>query len=249
MDPVCCFMASFLASCVADLRVRHLLQANKVVHLAKTKSVTLHFRNLGLRIKSFVDWTLLRFLVFSDASFNVGDRKRSQGGHLIFISRDVPLTSRFIVNLLAWRSSNLRRVVYSTLGGETISATTGFDLGSWLDAMLVEMITGYLPLRPRTILDVLSANRSEDPQQKFLPIDQLTDCKSLVDHLISLSQASQLQERRLVGDLCVLREALETKQLRSILHCPTKKMLADALTKDMDAEQLRDVLNHGFLEM
>ena len=86
--PDLCFMASFLASCVADLRVRHLLQANKVVHLAKTKSVTLHFRNLGLRIKSFVDWTLLRFLVFSDASFNVGDRKRSQGGHLIFISRD-----------------------------------------------------------------------------------------------------------------------------------------------------------------
>ena len=160
-----------------------------------------------------------------------------------------PFTSRFLVDLLAWRNANLRRVVSSTLGRETVSVTAGFDLGSWLDAMLFEMITGYLPLRPRTILDVLSANRSEDPQQKFLPIDQLTDCKSLVDHLISLSQASQLQERRLVGDLCVLREALETKQLRSILHCPTKKMLADALTKDMDAEQLRDVLNHGFLEM
>ena len=80
-------------------------------------------------------------------------------------------------------------------------------------------------------------------------MDQLTDCKSLAAHLLSLSQTSQLQERRLVGDLCVLREALETKQLRSILHCPTKKMLADSLAKDIDAKQLRDVLNSGFLEM
>ena len=71
-----------------------------------------------------------------------------------------PFTSRFLVDLLAWRNANLRRVVSSTLGGETISAVTGYDLGSWLDAMLVEMITGFLSLRPRTILDVLSANRS-----------------------------------------------------------------------------------------
>ena len=43
------------SSCVAELRVRHLQQANNAVHLAKSKSFTLRFRNIGLRIKNFVD--------------------------------------------------------------------------------------------------------------------------------------------------------------------------------------------------
>ena len=65
----------------------------------------------------------------------------------------------------------------------------------------------------------------------------------MVDHLNALSQISQ------IGDLSVIREALERKSLRSLTHVETRKMLADCLTKDMDAEQLREVLATGCLSL
>ena len=57
----------------------------------------------------------------------------------------------------------------------------------------------------------------------------LTDCQSLVDNCRNLR--IRAEERRLLGEITSLKEAIHSGEVRSLSHIGTEFMVADALTK------------------
>ena len=74
----------------------------------------------------------------------------------------------------------------------------------------------------------------------------ITDCKSLYDHVSSLSSVSKCEDKRVAIDLAILRQCMKNSGLQ-IRWCPSELMLADALTKDQldPSELLRTALQIG----
>ena len=142
---------------------------------------------------------------YADSSFQSEVRGGSRGGHLIMIGERDAEGKLVKVSLLGWSSGRLRRVVVSTFAGELLQQTAAFDQARWTTLLLKELIGKELPLRMRT------------------------DCKSLVDNLHSLRQ--RVTEWRLMSEMWALREAIEAKEIESLDHVPTTRMIADGLTK------------------
>ena len=59
----------------------------------------------------------------------------------------------------------------------------------------------------------------------------VTDCKSLYDHVISMSSPAVLDDRRSAIDVAIIRQSIQRSGLIP-RWCPTDRQLADALTKD-----------------
>ena len=59
----------------------------------------------------------------------------------------------------------------------------------------------------------------------------VTDCKSLYDHLVSVSAPTAVDDRRTSIDIVIIRQSLQRTKA-SIRWVPTNRMLADSLTKD-----------------
>lgn len=74
----------------------------------------------------------------------------------------------------------------------------------------------------------------------------ITDCKSLYDHLSSLSSVTKCDDKRVAIDLSILRQSIARTGM-AIRWCPTQLQVADGLTKDqMDpADLLRAILSIG----
>eukprot|EP00435_Cladocopium_sp_Y103_P057125 s917_g19.t1 len=59
----------------------------------------------------------------------------------------------------------------------------------------------------------------------------VTDCKSLFDHLVSVSAPTAVEDRRTSIDIVIIRQSLQRTKA-SVRWVPTNRMLADSLTKD-----------------
>ena len=119
---------------------------------------------------------------------------------------------------LAWQSRKVRRIVKSTIAAESLAA---------LDA--AEMTVFLVSL----IKDILCLNQ----------IDSIIVCdnKSLVDAVYS---TTNLEDKCLLLDICVLRDMLEKGLITSIQWVPSDMQLADCLTKQGSPDQrLVNVLN------
>ena len=85
----------------------------------------------------------------------------------------------------------------------------------------------------------------QDVDSKVIPIVGVTDSKQLQDSLLSTKQCG---DQRLRVDLAMLQEASAKEGVR-VVWCPTKKQLADALTKKSeDSSSLCEVLETGFIK-
>lgn len=91
------------------LSVQSIHDANKVVCRLKTEKVTLQFQCLG-------NTKALTLTVFSDASLGNLPDGGTQGGTLITLTGEGGKFSP-----LCWQSKRIRRVVRSTLAGETLA--------------------------------------------------------------------------------------------------------------------------------
>ena len=60
----------------------------------------------------------------------------------------------------------------------------------------------------------------------------VTDCKSLYDHLVSVSSPTSADNRRTSFDVVILRQGLQ-RTGASIQWAPTDKIVANSLTKDV----------------
>ena len=131
----------------------------------------------------------------------------------------VGLTDLHTFGFLSWRCRRLKRIVKSTLAGETLALT---DLVDEL-VVLRETMERMTGTAPRTIAR--------------------TDCMSLHDHIM---KGKQVSEKRLHVELSMLKEVVENKECE-IEWVETAEQLSDCLTKHMVAHRLLAVMRTGTL--
>ena len=107
-----------------------------------------------------------------DASFGNLPDGGTQGGYIIFLANEkgkvIPI----------WNSKKIRRVVRSTLAGETLAMAEGIDMAIFVSTLLTELTRGT-------------------PATDGLPLICMTDCKSLHD---ALKSTKQVGEKRQTGN-------------------------------------------------
>lgn len=190
------FDASNLASSLKQATVQTINEANRVVCKLKSKSVELNFQHLGNK-------SHLKMVTFTDASFaNLSDGG-TQGGHLIVLMGE---NGHFCP--ISWQSKRIKRIVRSTLAGETLAMSEGIDGAIFLSTLFSELSNGSIA-RP-------------------VPIICVTDNFSLVD---AIRSTKSVTEKRLRLEISSIKELIQTKKVYQVLWSETKDQLADCLTK------------------
>ena len=202
-----CVDVSQLAGHLSSPTIANILAANKLLRYLKgSDTIELVYKHLGPNV---------RILAFSDSAFQNMPHSRSQGGQFIAFAcekdaADNANKTTTSVAAVFWQSQRLRRVVKSTLSAEVLSLSSTLDQAFWIRGLYNEILTG-------------SSGSFQTP------IDMKTDCESLVGHVKSLR--NHPTEKRLCGDINMIREAITTGEIRSLQHIPTEYMVADGLTK------------------
>ena len=187
--------------------VEDLFQANFVLCRVKRDTVVFKYKP--------VDLNTCFLLSYSDAAWANLDSGKTGGGYLIGVAAE----DRDTYGIIGWRCRALRRVVRSTMAGETLA------LGDLLD-------------EAEAVCDVWKCVMGRE-----LRATAVTDCRSLYDHI---HLGKQVTEKRLRCELFALREAQKEKTLE-VEWADTKQQLADSLTKSMVAHRLIQVINNGSL--
>ena len=114
-----------LQSVIPKAEVRHLIEANRVLHEAKS-------HHLSLMIVP-IEEQHLTFCTFSDASFATSKDNNSYQGTLV-VATDWQMleNQRAVIVPMAWSSKKIARVVRSTLSAEVVALSTSVDRMSWL---------------------------------------------------------------------------------------------------------------------
>ncbi len=210
--PEIMFDVCSLASNLKYATVKSIHETNKVIRKLKSEMVTLKFQHLG-------NSDALIFVVFSDASFGNLPDGGTQGGALIGLMGEGGKFSP-----LCWQSKKIRRVVRSTLEGETLALSDGIDNAIFLTTLFSELTTGNAELNTPPLICV-------------------TDNHSLFDALKSTKQVS---EKRLRLEISSIKELIQSKRIKKVLWSDTKTQLADCLTKKgASALMLLKVLSEG----
>ena len=195
--------------------VEHLIEANKIVKRLKSEKVTLKYQHLG-------NDSSLKLVTFSDASLGNLPDGGTQGGGFIVLMGEQGLFSP-----LWWQSKRIRRVVKSTLAGETLALTEGIDNSVFIATLFTELYLGHT-----------------DPT--WLPIVCITDNKSLCD---AIRSHKAVTERRLRMEISSVKEMIENHQIQKILWSGTKDQLSDCLTKrGASSMELLRILENGTLD-
>ena len=171
-------------------------------------------QQLNLRFPSSFDFKSCTIVAFCDASFANLLNAASQGGFLLFLTDKNGMYSP-----IAWQSRKIRRVVKSTLAAECLSAVEAAEMMIYIASLLKNLLN------------------SKDNFPTYLYCDN----KNLVN---SVHSTTNLEDKRLVIDVSVLRDLLEQEELTKFIWVPTRYQLADTFTKQGASDkQLIEVLN------
>ena len=209
-------------------KVSDLLYANQLVQRAR------QFREVEIKVRS-IDLDDLCICMHSDAAWSNAKEERTQGGYILaFANRALVDNKSVSWSPFHWKSFRLHRVVPSTLGGEAQVFSSGSAVAEWMALLLAEARSGAFDLRQCR------------EQLQATPIVGVTDCKSLYDHLKSVSSLSGVQDKRVCVDMAIIKQSIERAGLQ-VRWCPTELMVCDALTKDKadPADLLRAILELG----
>ena len=205
------FDTCVLASRIKEGTVKDLLETNKVIRKAKSEKLTLHYRKLENSA----------LVVYSDASLGNLLNGGTQGAYLIGL-----LGQEGYFSPICWSSKKVRRVVRSTLAGETLAMADDVDSGIYVASLYSELMCGSF--------------------DKSLKIICLTDCKSLYE---AVKSQKSVREKRLRIEISGLKESLEQGWIDGLNWISTKDQLADCLTKKgASPVKLMSVLERGRLE-
>ena len=154
-----------LQASVPRATVENLILASRLLHEAKSNSVTL------MTVPISVD--RLSFCAFSDASFLPGKEKFAHQGRLVFATTPELLENKKSeVAPVAWISMKIHRVTRSTLGAEAIALSGAVDRLLWI-RLLWEWINN----------PAIDRGSPEEALQKARKAALVTDCKSASDIL------------------------------------------------------------------
>ena len=205
--------------------VEPLLEGNRVLKEAQ------QFADTSVTVRPLPMETVC-FASFGDASFASAKQLSAQQGLFIMAcSPKLAVNETTEFSPIVWHSKQIGRVVRSTLSAEAYSMSSSLDKLTW-----IRCLWGFIKnpdfqwYRPETSLK---------NEHKGLMI---TDCKSLYD-LITKNAVPNCQEWRTTIEVMLLKE--QSKEHTICRWVSTAIMLADCLTKPMDATFLRTVLQLG----
>lgn len=160
--------------------------------------------------------------MYADSSLgNVGGSS-TQGGYLIFL---VGLNQHF--SPICWSSRKVRRVVRSTIAGETLAMVDAIDTAIYLANLFTEIQYG-----------------KADP--KLVPIVCITDCRSLYE---AVHSTKTVTEKRLRLELSSIKEGIQSGLIWKFLWTGGFGQLADCLTKKgASVSKLLSVLERGVVD-
>ena len=214
--------SSLLASKVKEPAIKDVTEAKAAANLFRSSAA-----------QKIVIWPIppedLRFSVVSDsAGAGSADGERAQGAWLVLSSeRGLADGDLSRVSPMAWRSSRLRRVVSSTLAGETLALCQGVAEMEWLQAIWQDVAFNRAVRDgcENQVLDFSVILREAGP----LGSVAVVDAKSVFDTLVK-STAGSKQDRRTSIDLALLRDRF-AKEGISIRWVPHPLMPSDMMTK------------------
>lgn len=177
---------SILASSSKHATVQTLHCANKLIRKLKSEEVTLRFQYLG-------KGSSLKLVVFSDSTMGNLPYGGTQGEHLM--GED----GRFSPQ--CWQTKRIRRVVRSTLPGETLVLGDGIDSAVFLATLYSELTTG-------------------DCTCNNIPIVCVTDNHSLFDYVMSTKSVT---EKRLRLEISSIKELINSGTIQQIMWSATKE--------------------------
>ena len=169
---------------------------------AKSEMIKLRFTYLGPK-------EYLKINLFTDASFNNQDSKlRSTEGRVLLLENDKSNK----VNVFSWKTKKIVRICRSVKGAETHALENGLDEAVHYARMVHEIYSGNINLKK--------------PQQ--IKVQAKTDNKSLWE---SLNNTRQCEEKLLRNSIALMKEMMDSCEVKNIDWVDTNSMLADSLTK------------------
>eukprot|EP00435_Cladocopium_sp_Y103_P042096 s835_g11.t1 len=209
---------------VTKAKVEDLVLGNKLLFEAKTQKVSLMVLPISPE--------KVTFCAFSDASFLSNKTNAAHQGTMVFVTTPELLhNKKAVVAPIAWTSKKVPRVVRSTLSAEAAALSNSVDRLLWL-----RMVWAWLRdpscewSNPETVLE---------SQTKAAIV---TDCRSMYD-ILTRTAVPSCSEHRTTIECLLIRERLKANC--DIRWVTSQAMLADCLTKTMDASILRQCLASG----
>ena len=214
----------YLQSCVNKAQVKHLIEANRVFHEAKSHPIS--------TMVVPVPKEDVTYCAFSDASFATNkDSNSYQGTFIVMTDWRMLNNERTVIAPVAWISKKVARVVRSTLSAEVVSLCGSVDHLSW-----IRLFWEWLKDPSINIAD------PEAILQKAPRAALVTDCKSAYD-VATKTAIPSCSEMRTQLKCLLLRERLQENCAMRWVH--SKAMLADCLTKVMDSSVLQLAIAEG----
>ncbi|KAL5006315.1 hypothetical protein ScPMuIL_015121 [Solemya velum] len=193
------FDACCLANRVKNAQVQDILDTNKVVRRLKSETVNLKFQHVGVQEK-------LKLVLFNDASLGNLPDGGTQGGHFIVLMGPDGLFSP-----ICWQSKRIRRVVRSTLAGETLALADGVDNCIFLSTLYMELTKGV------------------SQPSEVLPITCVVDNHSLYD---AIKSTKFVADKRLRLEISNIKELLKTnKSEKYVGQIPKSNLLTASQRK------------------
>ena len=186
-----------------EMTVSELHQANELLKYAVATA------DCGVRIRP-VPLDDMVVVGFGDSSFANADELKTQIAHVIVVTNRACLTGEAGGSIMSWSSNRTKRIVRSTLAGESLAADNAADNALYIASFLSE---------------VFSQKRATDGHIE-IPIFVATDCRSLYDAFQKAQP--KVSEKRTLIDLLSLKESIAKDGLRWI---PTHLQLSDCMTK------------------
>lgn len=185
---------------------RHILELNRAIHRVRS------LPNVRLN-HGFIDRRTLYISTYTDSYFATNDDHSSQLGNVILLCDD---TDR--CHILDYASNNCKRVVTSSMGGETYTFTEGFDC-----AYATKHTFGKL-------------------YRQKIPFTMLTDSKQMFD---DVTKASHPLEKGLITYIAAFREAYGRHNISNIGLVLSEHNMADGLTKLNRCSVLEQDMEYG----
>ena len=232
--PEVCGTASLMASRLVNATIDDVLVLNKNIN---------HLRSTAAR--PLILWRHnpdhMAFLAISDAGgtgskFETVDEEglpsdNTQGAWMVLAANTLPVgNQRVRASPLSWRSSKLRRKVFSTFGGETQAMLQAINEVDWLQIMIRDATQHDVELKQwRNSLSPHMLIMRGDVQLQKQPQCSITDAKSLYDCIMKEHPQGK-QDRKSALELAIIVKDLRDSS-SMVRWVPHQKMLVDALTK------------------
>ncbi|CAE7735919.1 unnamed protein product [Symbiodinium sp. CCMP2592] len=157
----------------------------------------------------------------------------TQGAWLVLTAEALPEGDRRVrASPMSWRSSKLKRKVFSTVGGETQAMLQGVNEVEWMQVMYRDGVFHDVQLRSwqESLRPHMLVMKGEHPGGGRNPQCVVTDAKSLFDCILKEHPAGRQDRKSALELAIILRDLQRSKSM--VRWIPHQKMIADGLTKE-----------------